>query len=38
MEKRRGSKVHILNLSYSEYLRCGKSIANTKIDKYIVYD
>ena len=27
-----------LNLSYQDYLNCGRSIANTRIDKYIVYD
>ena len=32
------SKLHNLNLSYSEYIKCGCSIANTRIDKYIVYD
>lgn len=37
MEKS-SSKVHNLSLSYEDYVRGGKSIANTRIDKYIVYD
>lgn len=32
------SKLHNLNLSYEEYLKGGQSIANARIDKYIVYD
>ena len=38
MEKNANSKIHALKLSYSDYEKSGKSIANTKIDKYIVYD
>lgn len=30
--------MHTLNLSYKDYLNGGKSIANTRIDKYVVYD
>lgn len=38
MEKRHRSKMYNLNLSYQDYINCGRSIANTRIDKYIVYD
>ena len=38
MEAAASGKIHTLNLSYSDYEKCGKTIANTQIDKYIVYD
>jgi serine/threonine protein kinase len=38
MERGKRSKMYNLNLSYQDYLNSGRSIANTRIDKYIVYD
>lgn len=38
MEIKNRARVHTLNLSYADYEKCGKTIANTQIDKYIVYD
>ena len=30
--------IHPLDLTYDEYLQQGKSIADTRLDKYIVYE
>lgn len=30
--------MHNLSLTYAEYVKCGKSIANSKIENYVVYD
>ena len=31
------SKLHNLSLTYAEYLKSGRSIASSKIGKYVVY-
>lgn len=38
MQKPKASKVHTLSLTYAEYLKCGRSIANSQIENYVVYD
>jgi len=38
MERVKKTKMYNLNLSYQDYINSGRTIANTRIDKYIVYD
>lgn len=38
MQQSKASKFHILGLTYGEYLNNGRSIANSRIEKYVVYN